>query len=197
MAYLLGDSLLYIMGDNAYSYTPEIDTTPDAFVLNSVTAADLFTTYTRETALTGIDAGEQVTVTNGQLSVNNGASWTSGPVNFVPGQTRVRSSITTGAVFGYTHSLLVTVNGVSSLFEVTTKANPTVAQILSINDGNPIAPGSTVQIQAVNVNWAQVVAMYLSDGDLAYPLEINGTDTVTVPSHIPSGVYALKLRLPT
>lgn len=96
------------------------DSTPNAFGFTAVTDAALSTAYTASAVLTGMDDGAYVSVSNGELSVDGGSTWTTATVNFVTGLTQVRATVTSSTAFSTSASTVVTVNGVSATFTVTT-----------------------------------------------------------------------------
>ena len=78
-------------------------------------------------------------MTNGKLSNDGGSSWGTDPVAMVVGQTYVRATAISSASRGTAVNELVSVNGVSDTFSVTTFENSapvfagTVANQLRIN----------------------------------------------------------------
>lgn len=100
----------------------EADETPDQFAFLPLTGATPGQEYYATALLTGLDSGAYLVVTNGELSVNGGATWTTGTVNFVPGLTRVKVSVTASVAYNAGASKTVSVNGVSASYSVTTGA---------------------------------------------------------------------------
>ena len=97
------------------------DSTPDQFSFASVTNATLATQYVANTDLTGIDNGQLVTVTNGEVSNDQGANWAT-TANMIQGSTLVRATLTSSVTNSVPVSVTVTVNTVSATFTVTTVA---------------------------------------------------------------------------
>jgi len=108
--------------DYTYDFGSGADTTPDQFTFSDVASANLSTPYENIQFITGVDAGETLSVTGGQLS-NDGTNWVSS-LAFSSGNTRVRAQITSSASYSTQSDQVVTVNGVSDTFSVTTKADP-------------------------------------------------------------------------
>lgn len=96
------------------------DSEPDSFAFTAVTEAETSTVYRATAQLTGMDDGAYVTQKNGELSVDGGLTWTTDTVNYVMGFTWVRASLTSSTAYSTETSKLVTVNGISGTFRVTT-----------------------------------------------------------------------------
>lgn len=111
------------------------DTTPNQFTFVDVNNAELNTLYQNTQSITGVDAGQTLTATNGQVSNDNGATWSSS-CQMVTGQTLVRASVTTTSTNSLEHTQVVTVNGISDTFSVTTKA--AVTRTFSIGSSDPV-----------------------------------------------------------
>jgi hypothetical protein len=99
-----------------------VDATPDQFFFTDQTALPLNTLTTATAVITGVDVGATLTATNGDLSNDNGVTWSSAVV-YVDSQTLVRASVTTSASYSTAVSQTVTVNNVSNTFSATTLAD--------------------------------------------------------------------------
>ena len=99
--------------------TRDANTTPDQFEFAAVTEAPASTQYTRIKQITGIDEGQTVAVTGGELS-NDGTTWVSSLL-FENGNTRVRAGLTSSNQYMTTVTQDVTVNGVTATFSVSTR----------------------------------------------------------------------------
>jgi hypothetical protein len=96
-----------------------VDNTPDVFSFTDVTNGSPDERYIGETTLTGLPDGVLIYITNGDVSVDGGITYSPHPeVKRVGINPRVRAYITTGPTSG-DYSTLVTVNGVSDTFTVT------------------------------------------------------------------------------
>ena len=109
------------------------DSTPNQFSFVDVANAELDTLYESIQQITGVDAGQTLTATNGQVSNDGGTTWNSS-VQFVTGQTYVKASITTTSDNSTANTVTVTVNGISDDFIVTTKAAVTYTFSLGSSD---------------------------------------------------------------
>jgi hypothetical protein len=123
--------ILYNATDNAGNVAVQVartvnvvaaDSTPDQFTFVDVLNAELNTMYLSDRSIVDVDVGQTLTVTNGQLSNDNGVTWSSS-VSMVTGQTLVRASITTGNIYSQLINISPIVNGsVTDTFSVTAKA---------------------------------------------------------------------------
>ncbi len=98
------------------------DSTPEPFGFTAVTDATTLTVYTADAQLTGVESGAYLVCTNGLLSVDGGVTWAAGPLNYVSGLSYVRATLTSSAAYETESSVVVSVNGVSATFRVTTGA---------------------------------------------------------------------------
>jgi hypothetical protein len=134
--------IAYNATDNAGNVAVEVtrtvnvvasDSTPNQFTFTDVSNAELNTLYESIHQLTGVDVGQTVTATNGQVSNDGGASWSSS-AQFVSGQTYVKAALTTTSANSIANTVTVTVNGISDVFIVTTKAAVTLSFSLGSSD---------------------------------------------------------------
>jgi hypothetical protein len=124
-----------------------IDSTPDQFFFTDLSGQSLSTLTTATAAITGVDVGATLTATNGDLSNDNGVTWSSAVV-YVDSQTLVRASVTTSASYSTTVSQTVTVNNVSNTFTATTLADTS-------------SPGSTTVERKMSVVYTdRVIKVY-------------------------------------
>lgn len=110
----------FLEGGDGLSGGFSADSIPSPFAFTAVTDATISTVYYAATLLTGLDDGAYLEVTNGELSADGGLTWTTSTVNYVTGFTWVRASLTSSTAYATETSKLVTVNGVSGTFRVTT-----------------------------------------------------------------------------
>lgn len=96
-------------------------TTPDQFTFTDVTDAEFSTLYQDSQPITGPTDGVTLTVTDGEVSNNNGLTWSPTSVTMVTGQTLVRATVTSSDQPLTAVTQTPVVNGVSDTFSVTTK----------------------------------------------------------------------------
>ena len=133
-AYTLSRAVLFIAGGltlascggggNDGTFTPQPDTTPDAFSFIDATDVALSALVTSNTVtITGMDAASPISVSGGEYSLGCGATFVSSPGTVNPDQqvcVRHTSAATPGTA---THTVL-TVGGVNGTFTSTTAAAP-------------------------------------------------------------------------
>lgn len=114
---------------------PGADTTPDAFSFLSLTDQELDTVVeSNSITIRGIDAPAPLVVDGPATLLVNGAESTADTA--VNGQ-EIRLRIRTSNEFESTVSATLTVGGVSSIFSVTTKAEPPTILVTNLNDSGP------------------------------------------------------------
>lgn len=139
-AYTLNYNATDAAGNIADTVTREVtvvaaDTAPDQFAFVDVNNAELNTLYENIQQVTGVDAGQTVTAQGGEVSNDNGSTWSTS-VQMVTGQTLVKASITTTGTNSLEHSQIVFVNGVMDTFSVTTQA--LVTRTFTIGSSDPV-----------------------------------------------------------
>lgn len=168
-----------------FSYTVAgADTTPDQFTFSDVTGAELSTTYEDIQAITGVDAGETLAVTNGETS-NTGIAGTYDSTNkaMVAGQSYVKSSVTSSASYSTAATQTPTVNGVGDVFSVTTRA--AVAPSLPATLGRNVAEGTnSVTFSAASGDPTITYALTGDDAGLF-------TETTGLTYTLASGVFTV------
>lgn len=171
------------------------DSTPTQFNFTDVNNADLNTLYENTQSISDVDAGQTVTAIGGEVSNDNGATWSSS-VQMVTGQTLVKASITTSSTNSLEHSQEVTVNGVSDTFSVTTKA--LVTRTFSIGSSDPVVDDQGSNEYYIFPIWelwsaAPEEGGTLIDSGTSFAIA-NGIGSISTSSALPSTTYLLIAR---
>lgn len=126
------------------------DTTPVQFSFVDVANAELNTLYENVQQITGVDAGQTLTAVNGLVSNDGGVTWSSS-CQMVTGQTYVKAFITTSGTNSLEHTQVVTVNGISDTFSVTTKA--AVTRTFSFGSSDPVVDNAGANLTYTYPLW--------------------------------------------
>ena len=144
------------------------DTIPDQFTFVSTTEAEVGTEYSSSTAITGVDNGVLLVATNGQVSNNQGVSWSTS-ASMVVGQTLVRATLTSSTSNSTTVSVTVTVNTMSAVFSIRTRvltSQPNQFTFDNITGANLNTDYESVQ-PIVGVDPGAVVAVQSAGGQVS------------------------------
>lgn len=163
--------------------TPAGDTTPDTITFTTQTnAAPGSTVESDPIVVTGISSSTSISITGGEYSVNGG-SWTSTTGSVTLGsQIKVRLNAPTG--YAQTGSATLTIGGVQSVFNVTTRSFTPVATATEVFsnpqtatvDTNGVVQITTAPTAPLQLNSAAVQnAVITLDTASPVPVVINGT----------------------
>jgi hypothetical protein len=148
--------------------TEALDAVPDAFTFIDQTDAILNTQFTSNAVtVTGTNATSSISITGGQYSVNGGA-FTSNSLLALPGDSIVVRQTSAGT-FSTTTDTVLTIEGVSDTFSVTTMA-PGSAPAATI-----IFPTAESLTDAESITVRGTAA---DDSEISY-IRVNGLDVVT------------------
>lgn len=144
------------------------DSTPNQFIFSDRTSVPVNTLYEDIRTITGVSAGETLTVEGGQLSNDGKASWTTLPVVFVPGLTFVKVSLKSSSDSKETVSKKVTVNGVSDEFSLTTREE------FKSDDRPKVKEFEVPEIETFEMDEENVIEIDVEGPEEGEPLDVDG-----------------------
>jgi len=131
-----------------------IDTTPNQFGFADKTNAELNTRYSASITVGGINTASPITVSGGEYRIGSGAWMTT--ASSVSNGDSVSIRRNASASYSSAVSATLTIGGVSDVFSITTKAEPTTG---GTSEMVSPAPGSTLSSNVVTFEWQDTGAL--------------------------------------
>jgi hypothetical protein len=169
--------------------TSAADAAPDPFTFTGQTNAAINTlTASNSVTVTGINSPAAINISGGQYELNNSGTWLTAAGTVVNGDT-VRVRLTSSASYNTLTSAVLTIGGVSALFNVTTASasimipGTSPAYFSSLQAAlNAAANGQTIKTQATtfteNLVFSNPVSVVLSGGYDGSFSSVTGVTTI-------------------
>ena len=206
-------SVLPVVGGYAQTYQAEVtigdgsavfqvttraaDTAPDPFFFAAAVNQDPNTLILSQPAtITGLEAPASVSVSGAgspQISLDGGTTWVSSGSVANNGTVRVR--LTSGA-FGETRTATVTIGGIPSAFEVTTRSSNDTPVLTAFTDQTGVNPNVVVVSDPITVTGVESPVSASVSGDGLPEFSVNGGPWVSAGSSTPvSNGEQVRIRL--